>query len=275
MIKDLVVHLTGSDEDAVRLAYAEVVARRFTAHLTGLQVHALPEVVAITDPSGSSFLQELIADSNAEADKVTARLTERLNQIGPHAELRRLDVFPDQIGKALAAEARVADLFIGTRPYGDPGKQGYIEEAVLFNSGRGCIFLPPRASLREGLDTVFVAWKNTREAARAVAAALPFLKEARNVVVGLVEEGGASAQHGSEPGADIGRYLSRHGVKAEISMIAGWTDTAAALLDAAKGVGADLIVMGGYGHSRVREIILGGATRDVLTKAEIPVLMAH
>lgn len=275
MIKDIVVHLTGSPEDSVRLAYAEAVARRFTAHLTGLQIHALPDVVAITDPSGSSFLQELIADSNLEADKITARLTEKLHAIGPHAELRRLDVFPDQIGKALAIETRVADLYIGTRPYGDPGKQGHIEEAVLFNSGRGCIFLPPKATAPDELDTVFVAWKSTREAARAVAAALPFLQEARNVVVGLVEEGVASAQHGSEPGADIGRYLSRHGVKAEISMIGGWTDTAAAILDAAKGVGANLIVMGGYGHSRVREIILGGATRDVLAKSEIPVLMAH
>lgn len=273
MIRDIVVHLTGSDEDAIRLAYTAGMARAFTAHLTGLQVHVLPEILEITDPSGSAFLRDLIAKSNKEAERVTARLTEQLSALGSHAELRRLDVYPGQIGNALAAESRTADIFVGTRPYGDPAKSAHIEEAVLFRSGRGCLFLPPQIKSEATYRTVLVGWKNTREAARAVAEAVPLLQQARNVIVALVEEPGYS--HGSEPGADIGRYLGRHGIKPEIRMITTSPVPGSALLHEADACGASLLVMGAYGHSRLQEIILGGATRDVLTNATIPVLMAH
>jgi len=273
MIRDIVVHLTGSSEDAIRLAYADGLARAFTAHLTGLQVHVLPEILSLTDPSGSAFLRELIAQSDKEADAIAARLTETLTAFGPHAELRRLDVFPGEIGNRLAAESRTADLFIGTRPYGDPARSAHIEEAVLFRSGRGCLFLPPQIGTQARFDTVLVGWKNTREAARAVAEAIPLLQQAGNVVVVMVEEAGY--RHGSEAGADIGRYLSRHGIHPEIRMVENAPVTGAALLREAAATGADLLVMGAYGHSRLQELVLGGATRDVLATATIPVLMAH
>ena len=136
------------------------------------------------------------------------------------------------------------------------------------------MFVPP-ASKPGKFDTVFVAWKNTREAARAVAEAMPFLRRASQVIVGLVEEEGASEQFGIEPGADIGRYLSRHGVGAEIRPINGWVYAGEALLNESQRTGADLVVMGGYGHSRFREWVLGGATRHLLTHAAVPVLIAH
>lgn len=275
MIKDIAVHLTGSSEDAVRLAFAKTVAQSLEARITGLQVHLLPDVISITDPSGSAFLQALLEESSKAADKTTASLRLQLEKLGGSTDLRRLDLFPRQLGEALAAETRTADLFIGTRPYGDPARQHRIEEAVLFSSGRGCIFVPPSAKPSGKLEAVFVAWKNTREAARAVAEAIPILQRAKLVVVGLVEEGTASERFGDQPGADIGRYLSRHGVLSEVRMVNGWPDAGSAILNEAKAMQADLIVMGGYGHSRFREWALGGATRDVLVKSEIPVLMAH
>lgn len=275
MIKDIVVHLTGSSEDAVRLEYAGAVAGRFDAHLTGLQVNVMPEIISMTDPSGSAYLQTLIAESTARADVASARINEQLAALGVATELHRLDVFPGEVGKALAAEARTSDLFIGTRPYGDPAGGSSIEEAVLFRSGRPCVFLPPKLHSKAGLETVFVGWKNTPEAARALVGALPFLQKADLVIIGIVEEAGAGEQYGEEPGADVGRYLSRHGVKAEIRMINGWNDTGAALLNESKRAAANLIVMGGYGHSRFREWVLGGATRHLLEHAEVPVLMAH
>lgn len=273
MIKDIAVHLTGSAEDAVRLHYADDLARVFGAHLTGLYPHVLPEIISYTDPSGSAFLRELIEQSNKEASAVAARLTEQMSALGSHTELRRLDVFPGEVGKTLASEARVADLFVGTRPYGDPAKSAHIEEAVLFGSGRPCLFLPPQAARDARMSTVVVGWKSTREAARAVAEALPFLQQATTVSVVMVSDGDGSL--GSGPGADIGRYLSRHGIKAEIRTASGAPDVGTALLREAQAQAADLIVMGGYGHSRLRELILGGATRDVLVGAPIPVLMAH
>jgi nucleotide-binding universal stress UspA family protein len=274
MLKDIVVHLTGSSEDPFRIAQAEAIARSFDAHLTGLQVHTLPEIILYSDASGSGFLQDLLAESHAEAQQVGARLEKAFAALGIPSELRRLDVYPRTSAAALAAESRTADLFVGTRPYGDPTGQQRVEEQVLFNSGRGCLFVPPATAPRS-FDTILVAWKPTREAARAVAEAMPFLNRAKQVIVALVEEGGAGEQQGSEPGADIGRHLSRHGVAAEIRKIAGWSNAGEALLNEAQKTGADLVVMGGYGHSRVREWVLGGATRHLLTHAAVPVLMAH
>lgn len=275
MIKDIVVHLTGSEEDKVRIAYAGAVAEMFDAHLTGLQVNTLPELVAITDPTASTYLQTLLAEADARAQKVGAAAGTQLDALAVPHELRRVDVYPSSIGKTLAAEARTADLFVGTRPYGDPTGQERVEEAVLFRSGRGCLFVPPGGTPPSAYDTVFVAWKNTREAARAVSEAMPFLRRASQVIVGIVEEEGASEQFGVEPGVDIGRYLSRHGVAAEIRPIAGWVYAGEALLNEVQRTGAQLAVMGGYGHSRFREWVLGGATRHLLTHASIPVLMAH
>jgi nucleotide-binding universal stress UspA family protein len=270
LIKDIAVHLTGSNEDPVRLEYASALAERLGAHLTGLQMHMLPSLISLTDPSGSAFLQQLIDDSNAAADAVTANLRNQLAALGPHTELRRLDVFPDAAGNVLAEAVRLADLFVGTQPYGDPARSERIEEAVLFKAGRPCLFLPVRLQREVKLSTVLVGWKNTREAARAVADALPLLQAASLVDVVMVTE--EAAELG---GADIGRYLSRHGVKAEVRTVPGNPDAAATLLGEARAIRADLIVMGAYGHSRLLEMALGGATRDVLKNATIPVFMAH
>ena len=274
MIKDIVVHLTGSGEDKVRIAHAAAVAELFDAHVTGLQVHTLPELIAVTDPTASTYLQTLLAESQARAQKITDAVNVEFAGLTVPNELRRLDVYPSGVGAALASEARTADLFIGTRPYGDPAGGERIEETVLFRSGRACMFVPP-ASKPGKFDTVFVAWKNTREAARAVAEAMPFLRRASQVIVGLVEEEGASEQFGIEPGADIGRYLSRHGVAAEIRPINGWVYAGEALLNESQRTGAEMVVMGGYGHSRFREWVLGGVTRHLLTHAAVPVLIAH
>lgn len=275
MIRDIVVHLTGSDEDAVRLSYAGPIARLFDAHLTGLQVNVLPEILSITDPSQSAFLKELVTQADQKADLVGYELKDLIDRLAVSSELRRLDVYPGQVGAALAAETRIADLFIGTRPYGDPSGEEQVEETVLLRSGRACLFLPPQGMPPASYGTILVAWKNTREAARAVAEALPFLRKAGKVVVGLIEEEGASERHRVEAGTDIGRYLSRQDVSAEVRDIDGWNDTGEALLNEARLIGADMLVMGGYGHSRLREWVLGGATRHVLTHATIPVMIAH
>lgn len=276
MIKDLVVHLTGSDEDRVRLAYAERIARQFNAHVTGLFVHLLPEIFAMAEPlAAASVFDDLLAESKKRADAVTDRLNEQMSSLGIESDLRRLDVYPGSAGTALAAATHTADLFLGTRPYGDPTDSRHVEEAVLFQSGRACLFLPPGGIPPARFGTILLAWNDSRESARAVAEALPFLQQASEVIVGLVEEDGASEQFRIEAGADIGRHLSRHGVSAEIRKIGGWSQAGAAILNEAELSGAHMLVMGGYGHSRFREFVMGGATRHILSSASIPVLMAH
>lgn len=275
MIKDIAVHLTGSNEDLIRLEHAAALARTLDAHLTGLQVHEMPEVLTMTDPSGSGFLQELIAESVNRAAATTEKLRPQLAATGLNHELRRLDLFPGQVASALAGEVRFSDLFVGTRPYGDPSKQHRVEESVLFESGRPCLFIPPGHRVVSSYSSVLVAWKNTREAAVALAAAIPILRLANEVTVAIVEEGGASEQRGEAPDEGIGRYLSRHGIRSEVRPIAGWNNVSAAILNEAGRSGSDLIVLGAYGHSRLREWALGGVTRDVLSQAAVPVFAAR
>ena len=273
MIKNIAVHLTGSSEDGIRLTYAGELAARLNASITGLQLNVIPEILSITDPSGSTFLQELIETSNKNADLAAGRLKEQLARLGALTDLRRFDLFSDQVALRLAAEVRLSDLFVGTRPYGDPAKTEAIEEAVLLLSGRPCIFLPPQMQKEARFDSILIGWKNTREAARAVADALPLLQGASRVDVIAVAE--AATLPATEHGVDIGRYLSRHGVHAEIRTAASDPDAGTALLREARASAADLIVIGGYGHSRFREWVLGGATRELLSNAPVPVFISH
>jgi len=275
VIKDIAIHLTGSNEDAVRIAHAATLARIFDAHLTGLQVHEMPEVLTMTDPSGSAFLQDLIAESVNRAAAVTEKLEPLLAATGLNHELRRLDLFPGQLEVALAGEARWSDLFVGTRPYGDPHREHRVEEAVLFESGRPCLFVPPGHVAPVRYTSALVAWKNTREAAVAIAHAIPILQQADEVRVAIIEEDGAGEQRGEAPGDDIGRYLSRHGISSEVRLIDGWNNVSAAILNETARAGADIVVLGAYGHSRMREWALGGVTRDVLSQAAVPVLAAR
>jgi len=274
MLKDILVHLTGSTEDEVRLTYAEALAQRFDAHLTGMLMHEVPELIATPDPYGVAAMSAWIDESAARADEAEKRLATRFERLAVPNQISRIDAYRRGTGPMLAAEARTADLFVCTRPYGDPMGEAHVEEAVLFGSGRGCLFLPPQQPVMMALDTVLIGWKSTREAAHAVAEAMPLLKAAGQVVVAMVEED-ASEQFGRQAGGDIGRHLSRHGISAEIRPISGWVDAGQAILNEARQVGANLLVMGGYGHSRFREWVLGGATRQVLSDAHIPVLMAR
>lgn len=273
MFKDIAVYLTGSDEDRSRIDHATALAVACEARLTALHLHELPEMLAPTDYLGAGYLQTMITESEERAERVHLDLVRQLADLPVAHDLRRLENYPGQAGEALAAEVRTSDLFVGTLPYATRDRSGHIEEAVLFKSGRGCLFVPPEAPVRGSYETVFVAWKNNREAARAVAEALPFLQRAAHVSIGIVDEGGG--QFGEATGTDITRYLRRRGVDAELRTITDSSNIGEALLNEAQQIGAQLIVMGGYGHSRFREWILGGVTRHMLSNAAVPVLTAH
>jgi nucleotide-binding universal stress UspA family protein len=274
MIKDIVVHLTGSDEDRNRLDYAETLASIFDAHLTGLLVHVEPEIVAMPEAQYADVLQTLITEAQAATDRRKASLAKRFGSMAVPNDLRVVSAFRGDIGDQLAAEARTADLFVGTRPYGDPGRAHRVEESVLFKSGRACVFLPPNVRSVGRLDTVLVAWKNTRECARVVGDAIPFLQQAQRVLVTVVT-GEAEQERRVSSGADIGRYLSRHGIVPEIKEVAGWHSAQDALLAEVNALGPQLIVAGAYGHTRLQERLLGGVTRALLERANVPVLMSR
>jgi nucleotide-binding universal stress UspA family protein len=146
-------------------------------------------------------------------------------------------------------------------------------EAALFDGAAAVLVVPYVTAKPLALDRVTIAWDGGRAAARAVHAALPFLEKAKHITVLMVGKAGSVP---GEPGADLAVWLSRHGLDVEIECIeAPEISVADALLDHAADKSVDLLVMGGYGHSRVREFLLGGATRGILASMTVPVLMAH
>lgn len=277
MMKDLLVHLNGHESDETRLAYAEQLAAQHDAFLTGIYCNLIPEMMLAGDPSAG--VAKVVVDMQAQAVEegaVTEKaLATRFARLGVPNELRRLDLPMSHAGQAISAEARRADLFVATRPYGNEIADPHVLETVLFNSGRGCLFVPPEGKPSGDFDTVMVAWRNSKESARALSEAMPLLQKASNVIVVMVVEDEPPEKDGIMPGADISRHLDRHGVAVELRHVTGWSNPAEALLNEVSKSGAQMLVMGGYGHSRFREWVLGGVTRDVLKVAEVPVLLAH
>lgn len=285
MIKDIIVHLDGSADDAVRLAHAERIAAIFGAHIRGLYANILPEITLAM--AEYAAVTPVIAASQDEArangDQIERTLRRRFETIAAPAELRRFDLFADGLWRTVASQARTADLMVTMKPYraDAPDCWPQVIEAALFASGRGVYVVPDEAipvaqgTVEHMTKTVLVAWNDTREAARALSEAMPFLEKAQDVVVAIVDRDGPAEARNAEPGADIARHLDRHGVKVELRHVANWDNTADALLNEIRRLDVGLVVLGAYGHSRFREWITGGVTRRFLTDCPSPMLMAH
>ena len=155
-----------------------------------------------------------------------------------------------------------------------PGPQDLVIETALFHSGRPVLVVPYIQRTNLNLERVLVCWDGSRNAARAIGDALPLLTRAKAVDVLVVATERVS---GDElPGADIARHLARHGCAVDLKrIVSNDVDVANLILSHAADSAADLIVMGGYGHSRLREFILGGVTRGILSSMTVPALMAH
>jgi nucleotide-binding universal stress UspA family protein len=147
-------------------------------------------------------------------------------------------------------------------------------EGALFESGRPTVVVPYIQNEGLKLDHVLVCWDGSRTAARAIGDSLPFLVRGRKVEIVMV--GNADGQAGELPGADLGEHLARHGLTVEVKrLVAADLDVSNVILSYVADCAADFIVMGGYGHSRLREFVFGGATRGILQSMTVPVLMAH
>lgn len=277
MIKDIVVHLDGSPEDEIRLEHGQALATAGRAHLIGLFTNQLPDLtVAMPMDGGAAAIQvltELQDQALKDGDATARRLTERLAGLQVPSELRRFDKTFGALSGKVVDQARCADLFIATRPYGVAETAAWpdLVEAVLFGSGRALLLVPPGRRRQGPIQSVLVAWNGSREAARALREGLDFIEQAARVVV-LVVDPPADA----EPYAEVKAHLAHHNVVAEV-VTADSRDRSVAdvILEEARRISADLVLMGAYGHTRLREQVFGGATRDMLTASESPVLVAH
>lgn len=275
--RTIVVHLGADERRRERLEIACGLAAAFDSHLVGL--FALGELLvpfALGGNAGaviemeSRWRDEVAGEARRDFDAAAARAGIQ------KTEWRRSE---RSLLSATRLSARYADLVVVGQP--DPERAaeeripGYFVEELVLSAGRPVLVVPYAGRFPRVGTRVLVAWNAGREAARALTDALPLLKRAGSVEVVAFEPQRAGAAHGAEPGADIALYLARHGVKVSAARQQAGIDIGSQILSRAADSDADLIVMGAYGHSRAREIVLGGATRSLLQAMTVPVLMAH
>jgi nucleotide-binding universal stress UspA family protein len=277
MIKDIMVHLDGSPEDEIRLEHGQAFASAVQAHLIGIFTNQLPSLtVAMPMDGGAAAIQvltELEEQARTDGDTTAKRLTERLASLQVPSELRRFDETSGALSGKVVEQARCADLFIATRPYGEAKTPVWSDlvEAVLFGSGRALLLVPPGRHRQGPIQNVLVAWNGSRESARALREGLEFIEQAARTVVLVVDP-----PTDGVPRADLKAHLAHHNVVAEvITTESGDRAIADVILKEARCISADLVIMGAYGHTRLREQVFGGATRDMLTASESPILVAH
>lgn len=274
--RDIAVHLDGTPEDEVRLAHAEALAVRFGGRLTGLFTNLLPNPASFAGDFGVTALGQLTDSAVAEGDVVERRLRQRLARIGSQQQLRRIETFPGLLEEAVARETRWNDLFVATCARDDDSARWEaMVETALFDSARGLYLLPPKATQRSTIQSILIAWVDSRESARAVAEAMPLIAQASSIQLVTVQEEPHGRMGGAEVLADITGHLAHHGINVDVAVLPLKTTVSEAILQKAYRSATDLIVAGAYGHSRFREWILGGVTRDLLATSPIPLLLAH
>jgi nucleotide-binding universal stress UspA family protein len=273
--KTILVHIDAGKRCAARVDAAIRFAREQEAHLVGLYAAApfeppgyvLAEMGAAIVEAGKRAAAEAMARAESQFTKQTTA-----------AGLSNIEwrtAVSDPVD-AMTLHARYADLVvIGQTDLSDGSNTpADFPERLVLAAGRPVLIMPSVGSFPTIGKRILVAWSLTREATRAVTDAIPLLRLADQVHVMAVNP--RPDEHGEVPGADVGLYLARHGVQVQIKTDMGAEiDVGNELLSRAADLDVDLIVMGGYGHSRLTEWVLGGATRTILTSMTVPVFMSH
>jgi nucleotide-binding universal stress UspA family protein len=275
MIKDIIVNLGRGAQDAAG-AFAVSIAEEFEAHALGVAFSYEPVIPgAVMGGIPAEFIESQRAESDTKAKTAITRFEHLAKREGISFETRTVSASIAGASDQLARMARRFDLVVvGQAERGRPIPEEVVDEGVLFESGRPVIFVPFIQKTALKLDRVLLAWDGGRTAARAVGDAMPFLEKAKQVEVVIV---GAKPPKSDEvSGADLGEHLARHGIKTTVKRItAPESNVPSTILSHAADSSADMIVMGGYGHSRLREFVLGGVTRGLLEAMTVPVLMSH
>ncbi len=270
---DILVHLDPRLNPDPASDYALGLAQRFSANATATSALASEMPVGYMLESGGALLDQVQADARAAMRQGVDRFVADARDFGVIAETAPLEGATLELHRSVAQLARHFDLsVVGQPPSGDARMS--LVEALLFESGRPVVIVPAIFRGAVKLDTILVAWDGGKEATRAIAGAMPILRAARAVqLITIVEPHKRGAV--DLPGFNITRHLARKGVHAELKRITSDLDAGNTLLSHAADVGADMIVMGAYGHSRWRELLLGGATRQLLHSMTTPTLLSH
>ncbi len=264
-----------SSEASLRVA-AEL-ADRFDAHLIGVHVRRPFETPMYSDTTaGLDLLYRSYDEASRGATQAAAAAFK--NAVGGRSasEWRLADGFAEEI---LVAQARFADLVVMGQSEPDPSPFAPVRdlaEKFVFGSERPLLIVPHAGEAKPVGEKVMLCWNGRREASRAATAALPLLRKAKSVTVLIVDPEEAEQGASGEPGADVAGWLARHGVNVTVQRdTAADSDVGNVILSRAADLDIDLVVMGLYGHSRMRELILGGASRTILSSMTVPILVSH
>jgi nucleotide-binding universal stress UspA family protein len=268
------VHVDDSPLMESRLQAAAWLANTCGAHLVGSAATGVswPAYALLTGSMAVTPIDEF-ESLRVLGRKSLDRFAERASQLGVQSYEQRL--VEDDNRDALLLQSRYADLLVIGREGDDPAVVRGLPQYLALHGLRPVLAVPPSYAGEPIADSVVIGWDGSVPALRAIAGALPLLVRARSVRLALINPEREGNVHGDEPGADMALYLARHGVPVQV--VVEHTDAAAgpALLDIVRTSGAGLLVAGAFGHSRYREIMLGGATRILLERAPVPVLFAH
>lgn len=276
--KTVLVHVDQSAQAAARTQLAAQLAIAQHAHLVGAAMTGISRFVFNhggfnpADPVFAHHLEQLRAYARGALDAFEHRVA----ALGVASVEARL--VEDEAAGGMALQARYADLAVIGQfdpTTAIPGLMSNFPETVLLNSGRPVLVMPYATEISGLPSRVLVAWDGSLTASRAIAGALPMLAQAGSVDVAVLNAEDEADAHGADPGADIALYLSRHGVKVNVIQRRVNGAIGEALLSMIADLGSEMMVMGAYGHTRFREVVLGGVTRTVLQSMTVPVLMAH
>lgn len=248
--------------------------RRFDAHLTIAALGCDP------DAPPSAFgefpgieMADVFAESRERAEAMAGKVGELIEREGIRGDGTALVSTYSALSRAFGRRARFSDLVVLAQPAAPTEHHEAMNliEGALFDGDAAALVCPENVSRMPG-ERVVIGWNGDREALRAVRRALPFLRGAARVEIAIIEPTGSDG----DPGADLAVFLARHGIGGEITTHPlGGRSVSEVFRQRVTDCDADLLVMGAYGHSRFREYVIGGATRDVLQSAPVPVLMAH
>lgn len=285
-IKTILVPIDGTEICHTALDVGLQLGKELKAHVDVLHVSADPKdaVPLLGEGMSAAIIEEMIQLAEREATERTGRAEAAFEDARSRYELAIQETPPAVEGgstflvKAVGREdilsaqkGRLADLVVVARPteQSDAGLAMTIN-AAIFETGRPVLVVPPKIPGSMATN-IAISWNGSAEASRAVAAAMPLIARAKSVVILTAENDSTS----STLAAELGSYLSWHGVQSQFRTLPGGSHVGEVLLEDCKAVGADLLVMGAYTHSRMRQLILGGVTKHVLANAELPVLMTH
>jgi nucleotide-binding universal stress UspA family protein len=276
MIKDIVVNLRPDVENDPTGRYAISLAEAHEAHVTGVACAVSPPWPPALIEGGSADIYRSVKDENRKlAEAAIARFEDAARRSQISFDSRLIDTTPAGAAEAFGTLARAFDLAVVRQP--EPGRDDFADEtieAALFDSGRPVLVVPYIQKENFSADRAIFCWDGSRQAARALADSLPILRRSTTVHVLTITTDRLSER--DAVGADIAKHLARHNLKVELVRIpAADIDVSSAILSYVADTSATLMVMGGYGHSRLREFVLGGATRGMLKAMTAPTLMSH